>query len=205
MNIGYARISGREQNLDLQLDALKAAGCPEEKIYTDKLSGGQDDRPGLERALAQLREGDTLVVWKLDRLGRSLSHLIRTVTELEASGVAFKSTTEGIDTTTPGGRLIFHIFGALAEFERGLIRERTHAGLKAARARGRNGGRPKRLDRRKLAVAEALLKDPSLSVTEVAQQLGIARSTLYTYLDRNELQDRGKARPEPGHEEQGTE
>lgn len=193
MNIGYARVSDREQNLDLQVDALLGAGCHPERIYTDKLSGGRDDRPGLERALEQVREGDTLVVWKLDRLGRSLSHLIKTITELESRGVAFKSLTEGIDTTTPGGKLIFHIFGALAEFERGLIRERTRAGLKAARARGRNGGRPKKLDKRKLAIAEVLLRDPDLTVSEVAAQLGIARSTLYTYLKRNELKDGVKA------------
>ena len=189
MNVGYARVSTGDQNLDLQRDALLAAGCDASKIFTDRLSGGKDDRPGLAQALEYVREGDTLVVWRLDRLGRSLSHLIRTTTGLEERSVGFKSLQEGIDTTTSGGKLVFHIFGALAEFERSLIRERTNAGLKAARARGRNGGRPKLLDARKLAVAESLLRDPKLTVAEVAEQVGIARSTLYTYLKRNELKD----------------
>ncbi len=189
--IGYARVSTGDQNFDLQRDALLAAGCEAGKIFTDRLSGGKDERPGLAQALAYVRAGDTLVVWRLDRLGRSLSHLIQTTTGLEGRGVGFKSLQEGIDTTS-GGKLVFHIFGALAEFERSLIRERTNAGLKAARARGRNGGRPKKLDTRKLAVAESLLKDPKLTVAEVAEQVGIARSTLYTYLARNELKDTSK-------------
>jgi len=197
VNVGYARVSTGDQNLDLQRDALMAAGCDEGKIFTDRLSGGRDDRPGLAQALEYVREGDTLVVWRLDRLGRSLSHLIETTTGLEQRGIGFKSLQEGIDTTTSGGKLVFHIFGALAEFERSLIRERTNAGLKAARARGRNGGRPKKLDARKLAVAESLLKDPKLTVKEVAEQVGIARSTLYTYLKRDELKDTSK-RSEPG-------
>ena len=196
MNVGYARVSTGDQNLDLQRDALLAAGCDASKIFTDRLSGGKDDRPGLAQALEYVREGDTLVVWRLDRLGRSLSHLIRTTTGLEERSVGFKSLQEGIDTTTSGGKLVFHIFGALAEFERSLIRERTNAGLKAARARGRNGGRPKLLDARKLAVAESLLRDPKLTVAEVAEQVGIARSTLYTYLARNELKDTS-SRKEP--------
>ncbi len=196
MNVGYARVSTGDQNLDLQRDALIAAGCEENRIFTDKLSGSKDDRPGLAQALEYVRGGDTLVVWRLDRLGRSLSHLIQTTTALEQRGVGFKSLQEGIDTTTSGGKLVFHIFGALAEFERSLIRERTNAGLKAARARGRNGGRPKKLDARKLAVAESLLKDPKLTVAEVAEQVGVARSTLYTYLKRNELKDQSN-RKEP--------
>ena len=196
MNVGYARISTGDQNFDLQRDALLAAGCDESKIFTDKLSGGRDDRPGLAQALEYVRQGDTLVVWRLDRLGRSLSHLIQVTTGLEQRGVGFKSLQEGIDTTTSGGKLVFHIFGALAEFERSLIQERTNAGLKAARARGRNGGRPKKLDFRKLAVAESLLKDPKLTVREVAEQVGIARSTLYTYLERQELKATSK-RGEP--------
>jgi DNA invertase Pin-like site-specific DNA recombinase len=183
MNVGYARVSTGDQNLDLQRDALKDY----DKVFTDQMSGGRDDRPGLAEALEYVRAGDTLVVWRLDRLGRSLSHLIETTTRLEQRGVRFKSLQEGIDTTTSGGKLVFHIFGALAEFERSLIRERTDAGLKAARARGRNGGRPKKLNPRKLAVAESLLKDTGLSVKEVAEQVGIARSTLYTYLERQEL------------------
>jgi len=196
VNIGYARVSTGDQNLDLQRDALLAAGCDESKIFTDRLSGSKDDRPGLAQALEYVRTGDTLVVWRLDRLGRSLSNLIHTTTGLEGRGVGFKSLQEGIDTTTSGGKLVFHIFGVLAEFERSLIRERTNAGLKAARARGRNGGRPKLLDTRKLAVAETLLNDPKLTVAEVAEQVGIARSTLYTYLKRNELKD-GSKRGEP--------
>ncbi len=196
MNVGYARVSTGDQNLDLQRDALIAAGCEENRIFTDKLSGSKDDRPGLAQALEYVRGGDTLVVWRLDRLGRSLSHLIQTTTGLEHRGVGFKSLQEGIDTTTSGGKLVFHIFGALAEFERSLIRERTNAGLKAARARGRNGSRPKLLDTRKLAVAETLLNDPKLTVAEVAEQVGVARSTLYTYLKRNELKDQSN-RKEP--------
>ncbi len=196
MNVGYARVSTGDQNFNLQRDVLLAAGCDESKIFTDRLSGGRDDRPGLTQALEYVRQGDTLVVWRLDRLGRSLSHLILATTGLEQRGVGFKSLQEGIDTTTSGGKLVFHIFGALAEFERSLIKERTNAGLKAARTRGRNGGRPKKLDARKLAVAESLLKDPGLTVREVAEQVGIARSTLYPYLERQELKATSK-RGEP--------
>src|SRR3954467_10501673 len=138
MLVGYARVSTEDQNLDLQRDALTRAGC--ERIFTDVASGAKDDRTGLAGALAFLRPGDTLVVWKLDRLGRSLKHLIETVTALQARKIGFRSPQESIDTTTSGGKLIFHVFGALAEFERDLIRERTQAGLQAARARGRKGG-----------------------------------------------------------------
>jgi len=143
MNIGYARVSTQDQNLDLQNDALKAAGC--EIIYTDKMSGTKKNRPGLEEILGFIRKGDTLVVWKLDRLGRSLKHLIQVLNQLDERGVYFKSIQESLDTSTPGGKLIFHVFGALAEFERDIIRERTLAGLAAARARGRKGGRPRKL------------------------------------------------------------
>jgi DNA invertase Pin-like site-specific DNA recombinase len=141
MDIGYARVSTGEQTLALQLDALAQAGCG--KVFTETASGATADRPALGQALAYLREGDTLVVWRLDRLGRSLPHLIETVAALRERGVGFRSLTEQVDTTTPGGKLVFHVFGALAEFERDLIRERTHAGLAAARARGRTGGRPR--------------------------------------------------------------
>src|SRR5947208_8361855 len=141
MQIGYARISTGEQTLHLQEDALQKAGC--DRLFTDTASGAKAERPGLAKALEQLRAGDALVVWRLDRLGRSLRHLIDTLTDLDKRGIGFKSLTENIDTTTPGGRLIFHIFGSLAEFERDLIRERTNAGLAAARSRGRTGGRPK--------------------------------------------------------------
>jgi len=143
MLVGYARVSTTEQTLDLQFDALKKAGCS--KIFTDTASGAKTERKGLDEALSYVREGDTLVVWRLDRLGRSLTHLIETVSQLDNRKIGFKSLTEQIDTTTSGGKLIFHIFGALAEFERNLIRQRTNAGLQAARARGRVGGRPKKL------------------------------------------------------------
>ena len=144
MLVGYARVSTLEQNVDLQIDALRQAGC--EKIFEDKVSGTKADRPGLQAALEFVRSGDTLVVWRLDRLGRSLKHLIETVGHLEEQGIGLRSIQEALDTTTAGGKLVFQIFGALAEFEHNLIRERTLAGLSAARARGRKGGRPKALD-----------------------------------------------------------
>ena len=143
MLIGYARVSTNEQNLDLQQDALKKAGVSAKNLYTDKITGTKSERPGLTQAISHLRQGDTLVVWRLDRLGRSLKHLIETVTALKQQGIAFKSITENIDTSTATGQLVFHIFGALAEFERNLITERTMAGLEAARTRGRKGGRPR--------------------------------------------------------------
>jgi len=156
MNIGYARVSTEDQTLDLQKDALEKIGCSQ--IFTDTISGATRERPGLTKALEYVREGDSLVVWKLDRLGRSLKHLIETITELNNRKIGFKSLTENIDTTTSGGKLIFHIFGALAEFERDIIRERTNAGLQAARARGRLGGRPKAKNLntpKKVAMAQA--------------------------------------------------
>src|SRR5215212_3338923 len=166
MLIGYARVSTIEQTLDLQRDTLKKAGC--EKLYTDTASGSKAERKGLEQALATVRAGDTLAVWRLDRLGRSLPHLIETVTHLEKEGIGFKSLTENIDTTTSSGKLIFHIFGALAEFERNLIRERTMAGLEAARARGRTGGKPKlTIEDRKVAAAKSLSRDQSRSISDI--------------------------------------
>ena len=180
MLIGYARVSTGDQNLDLQTDDLTRAGC--QKIVTDKLSGAKDDRPGLSQVLEQLCAGDTLIVWRLDRLGRSLSHLISVTTGLEDRGVGFKSLQEGVDTTTPGGKLVFHIFGALAEFERSLIRERTQAELKAARARGRNGGRPKALTNHQLQMAQRMLAGSDTTVTQVAESLGVSRSTLHRAL-----------------------
>src|SRR5690554_5056504 len=180
MIIGYARVSTLDQNLELQRDALEKAGC--ERVFEDHISGASSERPGWAKATTALREGDTLVVWRLDRLGRSLKHLIDTVNELDGRGIGFKSLTENIDTTTPGGRLVFHIFGALAEFERELIRERTHAGLAAARARGRKGGRPRKLNKRQAATARTLLKDSEHSVTSVAEMLGVSRTTLYRAL-----------------------
>jgi DNA invertase Pin-like site-specific DNA recombinase len=182
MLIGYARVSTQDQTLNLQQDALKGAGC--DPIFTDTASGASAERPGLEDALSHLRTGDTLVVWRLDRLGRSLQHLIQTVTALDSRGIGFRSVTENIDTTTSGGKLVFHIFGALAEFERDIIKERTQAGLQAARARGRTGGRPKRkASSRKVAMAKALYADRTNSVGEICKILGISRATLYRYLN----------------------
>jgi len=179
MKIGYARVSGDDQNPDLQRDALRLAGC--DRIYEEKESGGRADRPELLRLLDALRPGDTLVVWRLDRLGRSLKHLIETVERLEALGVAFQSLTEAIDTSTSGGKLVFHLFAALAEFERALIRERTHAGLQAARSRGRQGGRPKAVSAEKQHMAQALRDDPAQNVDSICSALGLSRSTFYRY------------------------
>jgi DNA invertase Pin-like site-specific DNA recombinase len=180
MLIGYARVSTQEQDPALQHDALTKEGC--EKIFTEKASGTQRERPELTAALKYMRKGDTLVVWKLDRLARSLRQLIETVEMLEARGIGFKSLTEAIDTTTNSGKLIFHIFASLAEFERGIIRERTKAGLAAARGRGRKGGRPSALADNDLAAAKALLRDPNITVEEVAQRVGVSPSTLYRHL-----------------------
>lgn len=182
MLIGYARVSTQDQTLDLQTDALKQAGC--EKILTDMTSGVKADRPGLQAAVDQLRAGDTLVVWRLDRLGRTLKHLIATVTDLSDKGIGFKSLQENMDTTTSGGKLIFHIFGALAEFEREVIKERTVAGLQAARARGRRGGRPKiqTLDPKKIALARKLYAERSMPVQEICDTLHIGKATLYRYV-----------------------
>jgi DNA invertase Pin-like site-specific DNA recombinase len=182
MLIGYARVSTQDQNADLQCDALRASGC--EKIFVELASGGQRDRPQLKAALDYARPdaGDVLVVWRLDRLARSLVQLIETVEKLERRGIGFRSLTEAIDTTSAGGRLIFHVFGAMAEFERAVIRERTQAGLTAARARGRVGGRPAALNDKDLVAARALLRDPAISVEAVARRLGVAASTLYRHL-----------------------
>jgi DNA invertase Pin-like site-specific DNA recombinase len=183
MKIGYARVSTDDQTKDLQLDALRTAGC--EKFFEDTISGAKDERPGLRQALDQLRAGDVLVVWKLDRLGRTLKYLIELMNQLAERGVGFASHTEQIDTTTPGGKLIFHIFGALAEFERDLIRERTTAGLAAARARGRRGGRPRAKaldDSKKMAIAQSLYDDKQHTIAQICQTLGVSRATLYRYL-----------------------
>lgn len=175
--IGYARVSTTDQDESLQLDALKAAGC--EKLFTDKASGKLTERPGLEALLEQLRPGDTVVVWRLDRLGRSLRHLIDVVADLESRGVGFRSLTESIDTTTPGGRLVFHVFGALAEFERALIVERTQAGLAAARARGRVGGRPTVWTPAKLDAARRMYASGEHDVAAIARALGVSRASVY--------------------------
>lgn len=180
MLIGYARVSTQDQNPALQLDALKVAGCG--RVFVEKASGAQRDRPELALALEYVRAGDALVVWKLDRLARSMKQLIETVEGMDARGVGFRSLTEAIDTTTAGGKLVFHIFGALAEFERSIIRERTNAGLKAARDRGRLGGRPPALSVKDIAAAKAMLSDPKITVEEVAKRLGVAASTLYRHM-----------------------
>lgn len=195
MKVGYVRVSTHEQNLSLQKDALKKAGCG--KIFQDRVSGAKTERPGLREAKSYVREGDTLVVWRLDRLGRSLKHLIEMVTALEKQGVGFQSLQESIDTTTSGGRLVFHIFGALAEFERNLIRERTRAGLAAARARGRKGGRPKALDEKKTQLLYQLYDERKRTVQEICDMLGISRSTLYAYLYRRKQTGDFKKREEP--------
>jgi DNA invertase Pin-like site-specific DNA recombinase len=181
MLIGYARVSTQDQTLNLQKDALVKLGC--NKIFTDTASGAKAERTGLNEALEYVREGDTLVVWRLNRLGRSLKHLIETISQLDTRKIGFKSLTENIDTTTSGGKLIFHIFGALAEFERNLIRERTNAGLQAARARGRKGGRPKSLTGKKTAMAQALYNDKNNTVDEICKTLNVSRATLYRYID----------------------
>jgi DNA invertase Pin-like site-specific DNA recombinase len=180
MQIGYARVSTEDQKLDLQLDALREVKC--DKIFKDVASGAQPDRTGLDSATRYLRPGDTLVVWKLDRLGRSLKHLIDVVNGLNLKGVFFRSLQENIDTASSGGKLTFHLFGALAEFERDIIRERTKAGLEAARARGRIGGRPKLLDDKKIILAKQLMSNPENKPDDVARTLGISRATLYRYL-----------------------
>src|SRR5437763_16936353 len=183
MNIGYARVSTQDQTLNLQKDALKKLGC--NKIFTDTASGAKAERKGLEEALEYVREGDTLVVWRLDRLGRSLKHLIETITELNNRKIGFKSIQENIDTTTSGGKLVFHIFGALAEFERDIIRERTNAGLEAARARGRLGGRPKAktLDTpKKIALAQSLYDNKNNTIDEICRTLNVSRATLYRHI-----------------------
>lgn len=177
--IGYARVSTEDQHLDLQNDALKKVGC--ERIFTDKASGASANRPGLADALAYLRDGDVLVVWKLDRLGRSLKDLIGIIQALADRGIGFRCTQDHIDTTTNGGKLIFHIFAALAEFERGILRERTQAGLAAARARGRNGGRPKVMTDKKAKLAQELRADTSRPVNEICAALGISRASFYRY------------------------
>ncbi len=180
MLIGYARVSTQDQDPELQVKALKKAGC--EKIFVEKASGAKRDRPELQSAIDYARTGDTIVVWKLDRLARSLKQLIETVEGLEGRGIGFQSLTETIDTNSPGGRLVFTIFGGLAEFERSIIKERTRAGLEAARSRGRIGGRPRSVSDEDIAAAKAMLKDPEISVRQVAKRIGCSEATLYRYL-----------------------
>jgi len=180
MSFGYARVSTTQQDEALQQDALEAAGV--NRIYVDHASGATASRPALDELLGQLRAGDTIVVWRLDRLGRSLRHLIDLVAELEQRGVGLRSITEAIDTSTPGGKLVFHVFGALAEFERALIVERTHAGLAAARARGRVGGRPTVWTEAKLLTARAMHESGEHDVATIARVLGVSRASVYRAL-----------------------
>lgn len=183
MIIGYARVSTDDQNLSLQLDALKQAGC--ERIFKEKVSGAKTERPELLKLLDQAREGDTVTVWKLDRLGRSLKHLVETVSEFEKHNIGFRSLKESIDTTSATGKLIFHIFAALAEFERGMLQERTNAGLQAARARGRTGGRRRGISPdllKKAPTAKTLYLAKTTNVDEIARQLSISKATLYKLL-----------------------
>lgn len=183
--IGYARVSTGDQSLDLQRDALQQAGCS--LLYEDTASGKNTDRPELSNCLKALRAGDTLVVWRLDRLGRSLPDLVRIITDLEQRGVAFESITERIETGTATGRLVFHVFASLAEFERGLLRERTLAGLAAARARGRHGGRKPALTPAQIREVKVLMADKSIEIAQIAQRYGVSRSTLYKYSNTQTL------------------
>lgn len=183
MKIGYARVSTQDQNLSLQLDALQAAGCV--TIYQEKVTSAQKERPELQKLMTQIRASDVVVVWKLDRLARSLKDLVSLVNEMQGKGAELQSLNDHIDTTTPQGKFTFHLFAALAEFERDIIRERTKAGLAAARARGRKGGRPKGLSKEAqhtAIIAERLYQDRELTVKQICQQLSISRGTFYNYL-----------------------
>jgi DNA invertase Pin-like site-specific DNA recombinase len=192
MRVGYARVSTTDQSPELQLDALRRAGC--EKIHSEKASGAKADRPELGRVLDDiLRRGDVLVVWKLDRLARSLKKLITTAEGLEERGIGLVSLTENIDTTTPGGVLVFHVFGAIAQFERALIRERTTAGLAEARRRGRKGGRPPAFKAGDIAAARALMKEGKLPVRDVAKRMGVSVATLYRHVGKRGAGDGGAA------------
>ncbi len=181
MKIGYARVSSDDQNLDLQFDALKKAGC--KKVFDDRITGAKAARPGLDKLMEIAREGDVIVVWRLDRLGRSLKNLIELVNRLEKEGIGLSSIQEKIDTTSSSGKLIFHIFGALAEFEGALIKDRTHAGLAAARERGRTGGRPKALDAKQQKLLFKLYNSKEHSISEICSILNISKPTVYNYLE----------------------
>ena len=183
MKVGYARVSTADQNSDLQIDALESEGCT--NIFKDSASAANSDREGLKKALEFMREGDTLVVWRLDRLGRSLTQLIETVNTLQKYKKFLKSLQEKVDTGSPGGKLIFHIFGALVKFERDIIRERTLAGLAAARDRGRIGGRPRKLDENNISLARSLMDDDSYTTKDICNASSISKATLYRYLQEN--------------------
>jgi len=183
MRIGYARVSTSTQNKELQLDALEDAGC--QQIFTEEVSGADSERPELDRCMDTLREGDTLVVWRLDRFGRSMPDLVGRMTSLEELGADFVSLTEGIDTTTAQGKLTFHLFGALAEFERKLAKERTMAGLEAARKRGRTGGSPAAIDDEEIPQLQALMKNPDVSTKQICDRFDVSKATLYRYVGPN--------------------
>lgn len=182
MLIGYARVSTDDQNLHLQHDELRKSGC--EKFFDDKITGSKIERPGLNAAIEFARPGDVIIVWRLDRLSRSLKDLIDMVALLDSKEIGLKSLHESIDTTSSSGKLIFHIFGALAEFERNLIRERTHAGLKAARARGKMGGRPKKLNAEKSKLAQDLYNEQTRTIKQICELVGVSKPTLYQYLNK---------------------
>jgi DNA invertase Pin-like site-specific DNA recombinase len=184
MLVGYARISTEDQKLDLQMDALKRAGIEDDRIYTEQVSGVKTRRPQLSECIKSLREGDTLVVWRLDRLGRSLPELIKIMTELQDKGVGFRSLNESIDTTSAVGKMIFHMLGAVAQFERDLISERTRAGLKAARKRGHRGGRPPKVTAKMLKAAKSMLGDETTTMQEVADTLNVSRAAIYRAMKR---------------------
>ncbi len=181
MDLSYARVSKKEQNPDLQRRELEATSC--ERIFEERISSREQSRPQLEAALDYCRQEDVLVVWKLDRLGRSIKELIKLVNELKDRDVSFRSLRESLDTTTPGGKLVFHVFASIAEFERDIIRQRTMAGLEAARARGREGGRKRVLNERKIALASKLMRDRETPIAEVCGAVGVSRATLYRYLE----------------------
>ena len=191
MLIGYARVSTHEQNLDLQRDTLEAAGC--KRIFEDMLSGAKSERPGLAQLKDHLREGDTLVIWRLDRLGRSLKDLIEWVNYLEEQGIALNSLQESIDTSTPTGKLVFHIFGALAEFERNLISERSRAGMEAARARGRRGGRPSALSPEQKKLVFKLHQDPEQTIDSIRALFNVSRKTIYNAVNEIKKNQRKEA------------
>ena len=205
MRVGYARVSTKDQSLDLQLDALRKAEC--EEVFSEVASGAKTARPVLDEVLSRLRVGDVLVIWKLDRLGRSLKHLVTLATELMEQEVGLVSLNDPIDTTTPQGRLIFNIFASLAEFERDLIRERTQAGLEAARARGRTGGRPRGLSKQAEATAmaaETLYREGRLSTQEICDQLGISKPTLYAYLKHRDVKIGSRRNPATGNQQESN-
>jgi DNA invertase Pin-like site-specific DNA recombinase len=189
--IGYARVSTNGQELALQLDALKKAGCKKDLIFKDKVSGAKSERPGLDECLKELKKGDILLVWRLDRLGRSMPHLVDLVEQLHQKGIGFRSICDGhIDTTTASGELVFNIFSSLAQFERRLIQERTKAGLSAARARGRVGGRrPIQSDNPKVKMAKTMIKDKTMNISDICSSLRISRATLYRYISISDVED----------------